>query len=113
MTESPRLGFFIQPVHPPRRRYAEVLREDREAFELADRLGFREGFAGEHLADSAETITSSLTFIASLADRCPSIVFGTGSSIDSTTPTVSRNVSMSPIVTVPSSSCRTHECPRR
>ena len=78
MTESLRLGFFIQPVHPPRRHYAEVLGEDRDAFELADRLGFREAFAGEHLADSAETITSSLTFIASLAERCPRIVFGTG-----------------------------------
>lgn len=78
MTESLKLGFFVQPVHPPRRRYADVLREDREAFEWADRLGYREAFAGEHLADSAETITSSLIFIASLADRCPHLVFGTG-----------------------------------
>ena len=72
------LGFFTQPVHPPTRRYGDVLREDREAVVLADRLGFREAFIGEHLADSAETITSSLAFIASLADACPSIVFGTG-----------------------------------
>jgi len=78
MTDSLRLGFFIQPVHPPKRRYADVLREDRDAFALADRLGYREAFAGEHLADSAETITSSLTFIASLVERCPRIVFGTG-----------------------------------
>ncbi len=78
MSESMRLGFFVQPVHPPRRRYAEVLREDREAFELADRFDYREAFAGEHLADAAETITSSLCFIASLADRCPNLVFGTG-----------------------------------
>src|SRR5262245_10194777 len=73
-----RLGFFIQPVHPPARAYTDVLREDREAVALADRLGLCEAFIGEHLADSAETITSSLAFIASLADRCPSIVFGTG-----------------------------------
>jgi len=72
------LGFFIQPVHPPARRYAEVLREDREAVVLADRLGFREAFIGEHLVDAAETITSSLAFIAHLADACPSITFGTG-----------------------------------
>lgn len=78
MTHPLKLGFFIQPVHPPKRRYADVLREDREAVVLADRLGFREAFIGEHFADSAETITSSLAFIASLADRCPSIVFGTG-----------------------------------
>ncbi len=78
MSESLRLGFFIQPVHPPTRAYADVLREDREAVALADDLGYREAFVGEHLADSAETITSTLAFIASLADRCPRIVFGTG-----------------------------------
>ncbi len=78
MTQPPKLGFFTQPVHPPKRRYAEVLREDREAVVLADRLGFTEAFIGEHLADSAETIASCLAFIASLADRCPAIVFGTG-----------------------------------
>lgn len=72
------LGFFIQPVHPPARRYADVLREDREAVVIADRLGFREAFIGEHLVDAAETITSSLAFIAHLADACPSITFGTG-----------------------------------
>lgn len=72
------LGFFIQPVHPPSRPYADVLREDREAVVLADRLGYNEAFIGEHLVDSAETITSSLAFIASLADACPSITFGTG-----------------------------------
>jgi alkanesulfonate monooxygenase SsuD/methylene tetrahydromethanopterin reductase-like flavin-dependent oxidoreductase (luciferase family) len=72
-----KLGFFIQPVHPPSRPYADVLREDREAVVLADRLGYCEAFIGEHLVDSAEVITSSLAFIASLADACPSITFGT------------------------------------
>ena len=78
MHSSLKLGFFIQPVHPPSRPYPEVLREDREAVVLADRLGYREAFIGEHLVDSAETIPSSLAFIASLADACPSITFGTG-----------------------------------
>ena len=78
MQDELNLGFFIQPVHPPSRAYADVLREDREAVVLADRLGYREAFIGEHLVDSAETITSSLAFIASLADACPSITFGTG-----------------------------------
>jgi alkanesulfonate monooxygenase SsuD/methylene tetrahydromethanopterin reductase-like flavin-dependent oxidoreductase (luciferase family) len=78
MQNALKLGFFIQPVHPPSRHYADVLREDREAVVLADRLGYREAFIGEHLVDSAETITSSLGFIASMADACPSITFGTG-----------------------------------
>jgi alkanesulfonate monooxygenase SsuD/methylene tetrahydromethanopterin reductase-like flavin-dependent oxidoreductase (luciferase family) len=73
-----KLGFFIQPVHPPSRPYGDVLREDREAVMLADRLGLSEAFIGEHLMDCAETITSSLAFIANLADACPSITFGTG-----------------------------------
>jgi alkanesulfonate monooxygenase SsuD/methylene tetrahydromethanopterin reductase-like flavin-dependent oxidoreductase (luciferase family) len=78
MQNSLKLGFFIQPVHPPSRPYADVLREDREAVLLADRLGYREAFIGEHLVDSAEAITSSLAFIANMADACPSITFGTG-----------------------------------
>ncbi|MHC5770537.1 MAG: LLM class flavin-dependent oxidoreductase [Nostoc sp.] len=78
MQNSLKLGFFIQPVHPPSRSYGDVLCEDREAVMLADRLGYREAFIGEHLVDSAETITSSLAFIANLADACPSITFGTG-----------------------------------
>jgi len=73
-----RLGFFIQPVHPPERRYRDVLREDREAIILADRLGYDEAFVGEHLTDSAEPITSSLAFIASVADQCASLKLGTG-----------------------------------
>jgi alkanesulfonate monooxygenase SsuD/methylene tetrahydromethanopterin reductase-like flavin-dependent oxidoreductase (luciferase family) len=73
-----KLGFFIQPVHPPSRPYAQVLREDREAVVLADRLGYREAFIGEHLVDSAEPISSCLAFIANLAEACPSITFGTG-----------------------------------
>src|SRR5262245_48418067 len=73
-----KLGFFIQPVHPPSRDYADVLREDREAVILADRLGYCEAFIGEHMVDRAETITSCLMFIAHLADACPSITFGTG-----------------------------------
>lgn len=78
MQDSLKLGFFIQPVHPPSRRYADVLREDREAVVLADRVGYSEAFIGEHLVDAAETIPSSLAFIASLAYACPSITFGTG-----------------------------------
>jgi alkanesulfonate monooxygenase SsuD/methylene tetrahydromethanopterin reductase-like flavin-dependent oxidoreductase (luciferase family) len=45
---------------------------------LADRLGYAEALVGEHLTDSAEPITSSLAFIASLADQCQSLTLGTG-----------------------------------
>ena len=35
-----KLGYFTMPVHPPARSYVETLKEDREAFILADRLGY-------------------------------------------------------------------------
>jgi alkanesulfonate monooxygenase SsuD/methylene tetrahydromethanopterin reductase-like flavin-dependent oxidoreductase (luciferase family) len=72
-----KLGFFIMPVHPLQRNYAETLREDRAAFILADELGYSEGYCGEHLTDLAENIPSSLTFCASLAGYTRQIKLGT------------------------------------
>ena len=72
-----KLGFFIMPVHPPARNYAETLNEDREAFILADKLGYTEGYCGEHLTDLAENIPSSLMFCASLAGFTSQIKLGT------------------------------------
>ena len=57
---------------------AEILREDREAFILADKLGFTEGYVGEHATDKAENITSCAVFIASLIDATKKIKLGTG-----------------------------------
>lgn len=76
MVGAMRLGYFTQPVHPPSKDYRQVLRENREAILLADRLGYREAFIGEHVTDRAEPITSSLMFIASVARDAPRIVFG-------------------------------------
>src|ERR1700733_7811036 len=72
-----KLGFFIMPVHPLDRDYAQTLREDRDAFILADRLGYTEGYCGEHLTDLAENIPSSRTFCASLAGFTSNIKLGT------------------------------------
>ena len=73
-----KLGFFTMPLHPPSRDYTQVLKEDRAAFILADRLGYSEAFVGEHVTDLAESITSSLMFIASLAHDTTRIKLGTG-----------------------------------
>lgn len=73
-----RLGFFTMPIHPIDRNVAETLKEDREAFLLADRLGFDEALVGEHVADAAENITSSFLFIASLAHATKQIKLGSG-----------------------------------
>jgi alkanesulfonate monooxygenase SsuD/methylene tetrahydromethanopterin reductase-like flavin-dependent oxidoreductase (luciferase family) len=73
-----KLGFFTMPIHPLGKDWRQSLREDREAFVLADELGFAEGYVGEHVTDAAENITSCVTFIASLVDATRRIRLGTG-----------------------------------
>src|SRR3954447_18271196 len=62
-----KLGYFTMPLHAVGRDWRQTLAEDREAVLLAERLGFEEAFIGEHVTDLAETITSCLIFIATLA----------------------------------------------
>jgi len=69
---------FMMPLHPPGRNIAETLAEDREAVILADRLGFSEAYVGEHVTDAAETVTSSMIFLASLISETKNIMLGTG-----------------------------------
>ena len=72
------LGFFTMPIHPLGKDWRQCLREDQEAFLLADELGFTEGYAGEHVTDLAENITSCVVFLASLAGRVKNMRLGTG-----------------------------------
>jgi alkanesulfonate monooxygenase SsuD/methylene tetrahydromethanopterin reductase-like flavin-dependent oxidoreductase (luciferase family) len=69
---------FMMPLHPPGRNVTESLQEDREAVILADRLGFSEAYVGEHVTDAAETVTSCMMFLASLATETKNIKLGTG-----------------------------------
>jgi alkanesulfonate monooxygenase SsuD/methylene tetrahydromethanopterin reductase-like flavin-dependent oxidoreductase (luciferase family) len=73
-----RLGYFTMPLHPVGRDWRQTLAEDREAVLLAERLGFEEAFIGEHVTDLAETITSCLIFIATLARDTQRIRLGSG-----------------------------------
>ncbi|NWG25140.1 MAG: LLM class flavin-dependent oxidoreductase [Pseudorhodoplanes sp.] len=73
-----KLGFFTMPIHPLDKDWRQCLREDREAFILADELGFTEGYVGEHVTDRAENITSCAMFIASLIDATRRMKLGTG-----------------------------------
>ena len=72
------LAYFTMPIHPLDKDWRQSLSEDREAFVLADELGFTEGYVGEHVTDKAENITSCAMFIASLVDCTSSIRLGTG-----------------------------------
>lgn len=73
-----KLGFFTMPIHPIDKDYRQCLREDREAFVLADQLGYVEGLCGEHVTDLAENITSCAMFLATLVDVTKTIRLGTG-----------------------------------
>jgi alkanesulfonate monooxygenase SsuD/methylene tetrahydromethanopterin reductase-like flavin-dependent oxidoreductase (luciferase family) len=72
------LGFFTMPIHPADKDWRLCLREDREAFLLADALGFKEAYAGEHATDRCENITSSAMFLATLVDGVKQMRLGTG-----------------------------------
>jgi alkanesulfonate monooxygenase SsuD/methylene tetrahydromethanopterin reductase-like flavin-dependent oxidoreductase (luciferase family) len=72
------LGFFTMPIHPLSKDWRDCLAEDREAFILADELNFVEGYAGEHVTDRAENITSCAMFLATLVDRVKRMRLGTG-----------------------------------
>ena len=73
-----KLGFFTMPMHPIGKDWQQCLREDREAFVLADALGFVEGYVGEHATDPEENITSAALFLATLVDATKTIRLGTG-----------------------------------
>ena len=66
------------PIHPLTKDWRQSLREDREAFLLADELGFTEAYVGEHVTDRAENITSCIAFIAWIAAATKQIRLGTG-----------------------------------
>jgi len=72
------LGFFTMPIHPLEKDWRVSLREDREAFLLADELGFAEAYVGEHVTDRAENITSCIAFLAWVAAATRQIKLGTG-----------------------------------
>ena len=73
-----KLSTFMMPLHPPGKPWLQSLQEDREAVLLADRLGYEEAFVGEHVTDAAETVTSCMMFLASLAHETKRIKLGTG-----------------------------------
>lgn len=73
-----KLGFFTMPIHPLDKDWRQSLAEDREAFLLADELGFSEAYVGEHVTDKAENITSCVTFLAWIAAATKQIRLGTG-----------------------------------
>src|SRR5271169_3842268 len=73
-----RLGFFTMPIHPLDKDWRVCLKQDREAFILADELGFLEAYCGEHITDQSENITSCAMFLAWIAQDVRRMRLGTG-----------------------------------
>src|ERR1700760_2616826 len=73
-----KLGFFTMPIHPLEKDWRGSLAEEREAFILADELGYAEAYCGEHATERAENITSCAMFLATLVDATRRIKLGTG-----------------------------------
>src|SRR3977135_2618894 len=72
------LGFLTMRMHPVDKDWRLSLKEDREAFLLADELGYTEAYVGEHTTDKAENITSCIAFMAWIAAATRRIKLGTG-----------------------------------
>jgi alkanesulfonate monooxygenase SsuD/methylene tetrahydromethanopterin reductase-like flavin-dependent oxidoreductase (luciferase family) len=72
------LGFFTMPIHSLGKDWRLSLKEDREAFLLAEELGFTEAYVGEHITDRAENITSCVAFLAWIAAATKRMKLGTG-----------------------------------
>ena len=73
-----KLSFFTMPIHPTDKPIVKSLNEDREAFLLADSLGYSEAYCGEHTTDKAEIVTSTVAFLSSIAYETKQIRLGTG-----------------------------------
>ncbi len=73
-----KLGYFMQPLHPPGSDLAQTLHDDLHQVVTLDALGFDEAWIGEHLTLEWENITSAEIFIANALARTERITLGTG-----------------------------------
>jgi alkanesulfonate monooxygenase SsuD/methylene tetrahydromethanopterin reductase-like flavin-dependent oxidoreductase (luciferase family) len=73
-----KLSLFMMPLHNMHRSYPATLEEDIEAFQLADELGFDEGWCGEHYSSDIEQISSPMMFLAYISSITKTMKLGTG-----------------------------------
>jgi alkanesulfonate monooxygenase SsuD/methylene tetrahydromethanopterin reductase-like flavin-dependent oxidoreductase (luciferase family) len=71
-------GLFMMPLHPPSRGFADAYDRDIEQLVLADRLGFREAWVGEHLTERWENAPAPDLLIAQALALTKQIHLGTG-----------------------------------
>ena len=71
-------GLFMMPLHPPHRPFADGYQRDVDQIVLADRLGFREAWVGEHLTERWENAPAPDLLIAQALALTKRMRLGTG-----------------------------------
>ena len=71
-------GLFMMPLHPPHRSFADGYDRDVDQIVLADRLGFREAWVGEHLTERWENAPAPDLLIAKALALTKTVRLGTG-----------------------------------
>jgi alkanesulfonate monooxygenase SsuD/methylene tetrahydromethanopterin reductase-like flavin-dependent oxidoreductase (luciferase family) len=72
------LGLFMMPLHPPHRSFADSYDRDIAQIVLADQLGYREAWVGEHLTERWENAPAPDLLIAQALALTRHIKLGTG-----------------------------------
>ena len=73
-----KLGFFTMPIHPLDKDWRVTLKEDREAFVLADELGFTEAYCGERRHRPSGEHNVLRAFLSWIAKDIKRMRLGTG-----------------------------------
>ena len=71
-------GLFMMPLHPPHRPLADGYQRDVDQIVLADRLGFREAWVGEHLTERWENAPAPDLLLAQALALTRRVKLGTG-----------------------------------
>jgi alkanesulfonate monooxygenase SsuD/methylene tetrahydromethanopterin reductase-like flavin-dependent oxidoreductase (luciferase family) len=71
-------GLFMMPLHPPHRAFADGYERDVAQIVLADRLGFREVWVGEHLTERWENAPAPDLLLAQALALTKTVRLGTG-----------------------------------
>ena len=71
-------GLFMMPLHPPERSFVDSYERDLAQIVLADRLGYREVWIGEHLTERWENAPAPELLIAQALIKTERIILATG-----------------------------------
>jgi alkanesulfonate monooxygenase SsuD/methylene tetrahydromethanopterin reductase-like flavin-dependent oxidoreductase (luciferase family) len=71
-------GLFMMPLHPPYRAFADCYQRDVAQIVLADQLGFREAWVGEHLTERWENAPAPDLLLAQALALTKTVRLGTG-----------------------------------